>query len=96
VAHRSLPGSFSPACAQSLFTSQLNFISAHELMEPFDQHELDPKNLAQLPQVGKDTMIKTMLEIASDTDAPIVVTDGKGTLGVITKNALLRSLKIRL
>ena len=51
------------------------------------------RDLGASPRVAPDATLDALLDIATETDHPIVVADGAGPVGWIRKRALLRGIQ---
>jgi glycine betaine/proline transport system ATP-binding protein len=69
--------------------SRLGLVTARRIMLPID----GTHDLAAAPQVAPHATLDALLDIASDTDSPIVVADGSGPVGWISKRALIRGIQ---
>ncbi len=73
--------------------SRLKVVRAHAIMRPVDQHQAEAGPVpADAPRVGEGETLSTLIQLAIDTDAPIVVQDGGTDVGVIRRQDLLRTV----
>jgi glycine betaine/proline transport system ATP-binding protein len=75
--------------------SRLKLVYAHTIMQPIDAYRAThPEGLAGCSTAPEDADLNTLIDLAVDTDNPIVIVDGDGlTIGVVTKRALLRGIQ---
>jgi glycine betaine/proline transport system ATP-binding protein len=77
--------------------SRLKLVSAHRIMEPIDafRGRCGPGiDASACPRVRADCKLGEVIDIATETDDPIVVVDGAGRdIGVIDKCRLLKGIK---
>ncbi|NIA70378.1 betaine/proline/choline family ABC transporter ATP-binding protein [Pelagibius litoralis] len=77
--------------------SKLDLISAGKIMEPVQSFEsrngpIDPSGW---PIAHPDENLNQLVDISIDTNHPIIVTDQGRTVGIVTKQALLRGIQGR-
>jgi glycine betaine/proline transport system ATP-binding protein len=72
--------------------SRLSLVTAARIMQPINGSggELDTA-----PRVAPSATLDALVDIACDTDSPIVVADGGGLLGYISKRSLLKGIQGR-
>ena len=75
--------------------SRLKLVFAHTVMEPIDAYKAaGGDNLDGAPRVREDTDLDHLIDVAVETDSPIVVTDADDKdIGVITKADLLHGIQ---
>ncbi len=77
--------------------SRLNLLHARSVMEPIDAFASRTgtrPDAGDLPGVTSDSLLSEIIDMAAETDKPILVTDDSGTaVGIIDKRALLRGIK---
>lgn len=69
--------------------SRLKVVRAHAVMQPLDAYG-PPADDA--PRVSEDETLSTLIRMAIDADAPIVVRDGGQDVGVITRRDILQTV----
>ncbi len=73
--------------------SRLKVVRAHAVMQPIaeytDQH--GPLTDAS-PRIPEDESLSTLIHLAIDEDAPIIVTDNGADVGVITRSRILKTV----
>jgi len=72
--------------------SRLSLVTAARIMEPING---SGGELNAAPQVAPSATLDALVDIACDTEGPIVVADGKELLGRISKRGLLRGIQGR-
>jgi len=77
--------------------SKLDLISAGKIMEPVKAFEKrnGPIDLSDWPTAGPDESLNQLVDISTDTNHPIIVTDQGKAVGIVTKHALLRGIQGR-
>ena len=75
--------------------SRLKLVFAHSIMEPIEAYKANGHNsLDAAPRVTEDTDLDHLIDVAVETDGPMVVIDGdKKEIGVITKADLLHGIQ---
>ncbi|MDE0238812.1 MAG: glycine betaine/L-proline ABC transporter ATP-binding protein [bacterium] len=77
--------------------SRLNLLHARSLMEPIDvfaSRTGTRPDVGDLPKVGNDSLLSEIIDVAAETDQPILVTDENAIpVGIIDKRTLLRGIK---
>ena len=74
--------------------SRLGLVTAQKIMKPVDSLTADEQHrLMDAPKVAMDATLNDLVNLACDTDEPIVVMNGTETAGVITKRVLLRGIQ---
>jgi glycine betaine/proline transport system ATP-binding protein len=72
--------------------SRLSLVTAARIMQPINGPGRD---LSAAPRVAPTATLDALVDIACDTDSPIVVADGRGLLGYISKRSLLKGIQGR-
>jgi glycine betaine/proline transport system ATP-binding protein len=72
--------------------SRLSLVTAGRIMQPINGSGGD---LSTAPRVAPTATLDALVDIACDTDGPIVVTEGDGLLGYISKRSLLKGIQGR-
>jgi glycine betaine/proline transport system ATP-binding protein len=72
--------------------SRLSLVTAARIMQPINGSGGD---LSAAPRVAPTATLDALVDIACDTDSPIVVADGGGLLGYISKRSLLKGIQGR-
>ncbi len=74
--------------------SRINLIRAHSLITPMEQFVAEGGKVpADAVQMDEDATLKDMIDTATHRDGPIIVATRQGnTLGIVTKNDLLRGV----
>ena len=73
--------------------SRLKVVRAHAVMRPVAEHVAAHGPLpADTPRVNEDETLSALIQLAIDSDAPILVQDGGGDAGVITRADILRTV----
>jgi len=72
--------------------SRLSLVTAARIMRPINGSGGD---LSSAPRVAPTATLDALVDIACDTDGPIVVADGGGPLGCISKRNLLKGIQGR-
>ena len=74
--------------------STLKLVFAHTIMEPVDAYRPGPgEDLRLAPRTPHDTDLSALIDLATTTEHPIVITDGGADVGVVDKATLLRGIK---
>ena len=73
--------------------SRLKVVRAHAVMQPVEEHVAAGGTVpANGPRVHEDESLSTLIRLAIDEDAPILVEDGGTDVGVITRQDILRTV----
>ena len=73
--------------------SRLKVVRAHAVMQRLDQFKAGGgKITGKTPRVNESEALSTLIHMAIDDDAPIVVEDGGADVGVITRSDILRTV----
>ncbi|HEY9344147.1 MAG TPA: glycine betaine/L-proline ABC transporter ATP-binding protein, partial [Inquilinus sp.] len=72
--------------------SRLSLVTAARIMQPINGSGGD---LSAAPRVAPTATLDALVDIACDIDGPIVVADGGGPLGCISKRNLLKGIQGR-
>ena len=70
--------------------SKLKLVKAHSIMEPLDSYS-GPLDGAPRADEGAD--LDQLIDLAVNTELPVVITDGGQDVGVVTKPRLLRGIQ---
>jgi glycine betaine/proline transport system ATP-binding protein len=76
--------------------SRLKLVYAHTVMEPYDRWKANGGarvDDADCPVASLDTDLNGLVNLAVDTDNPILIREDGSTVGVVTKTALLRGIQ---
>ena len=74
--------------------STLKLVFAHRIMEPIDAYRLQPgEDLDLAPRVPHDMDLAGLIDLATATEQPVVVSDGGKDVGVVNKATLLKGIK---
>ena len=75
--------------------SRLKLVFAHSIMEPLEAYKANGHNsLDGAPRVAEDTDLDHLIDVAVETEGPMVVIDGdRKEIGVITKADLLHGIQ---
>lgn len=75
--------------------SRLKLVYAHTIMEPIDAFRAaGGASLDGSPRVREDRDLDHLINVAAETDSPIVIVDGEDKpIGVVTKKCLLRGIQ---
>ncbi len=75
--------------------SRLKLVFAHSIMEPIEAYKANGHDsLDSAPRVTEDTDLDHLIDVAVETEGPMVVIDGdKKEIGVITKADLLHGIQ---
>src|SRR5262245_16059812 len=74
--------------------SRLKLVAAGEIMEPIDGHR-DAFDLRLCPQANVMADLNTLVDLAAETDHPIVIVDDGREVGLVTKRQLFRGIQGR-
>ena len=72
--------------------SRLGLVTAARIMQPMNGSDID---VASAPRVPPGATLDALVDIACDTDSPIVVEDGTAAIGYISKRCLLKGIQGR-
>ncbi len=73
--------------------SRLKVVRAHAVMQPIERHRAEAGEIpADAPRVNESESLSTLIQLAIEEDAPILVEDGGTDVGVITRRDLLRTV----
>ncbi len=73
--------------------SRLKVVRAHAVMRPISEFKSKGGKIAKAtPRVNEGEALSTLIHMAIDDDAPIIVEDGGSDVGVITRRDLLRTV----
>ena len=73
--------------------SRLKVVRAHAVMTPLEQYQAAGGTVsADAPRVPESETLSTLIQLAIDNDAPILVTDDGRDVGVIQRQDLLRTV----
>lgn len=70
--------------------SKLKLVKAHSIMEPIESYQ---GNLEGAPVADHKADLDQIIDLAVNTDLPVVITDGGNRVGLITKPRLLRGIQ---
>jgi len=70
--------------------SKLKLVKAHSIMEPMETYG---GSLEGAPRADEGADLDQLIDLAVDTDLPVVITDGGSDVGVVTKPRLLRGIQ---
>lgn len=70
--------------------SKLKLVKAHSIMEPLESYQ---KPLDGAPRADHGADLDQLIDLAVNTDHPVVITDGGADVGVVTKPRLLRGIQ---
>ena len=74
--------------------SRLKLVAAGDIMEPIDSHVgLQGVNMRLCPRATIDDDLNALVDLAADTDLPIIVAVNGHDVGVVTKRRLLRGIQ---
>lgn len=75
--------------------SRLKLVFAHTVMRPVDAYRATHgEDLSGCPMAREDADLNTLIDLAVDSEKPIVIVNGDGqAIGVVTKQALLRGIQ---
>ena len=71
--------------------SRLKLVQAHTIMEPLES--LNGTSASGATRVSGDSDLDSLIDVAIDSDKPLIVTEGGNDVGVITKTTLLRGIQ---
>ena len=71
--------------------SRLKLVQAHTIMEPLES--LNGTSARGATRVSGDSDLDSLIDVAIDSDKPLIVTEGGNDVGVITKTTLLRGIQ---
>ncbi len=73
--------------------SRLKVVRAHAVMRPLAEHTADHGEPgADAPRVEESETLSTLIQMAIDAEAPIVVQDGGQDVGVVTRRDILQTV----
>ncbi len=73
--------------------SRLKVVRAHAVMQPLEKHTSGGKKIPKsTPRVNEGEALSTLIHLAIDNEAPIIVEDGGTDVGVITRADILRTV----
>ncbi|MCY4101199.1 MAG: glycine betaine/L-proline ABC transporter ATP-binding protein [Rhodobacteraceae bacterium] len=70
--------------------SKLKLVKAHSIMEPIESYQ---GNLEGAPVADHKADLDQIIDLAVNTDLPVIITDGGNRVGLITKPRLLRGIQ---
>ena len=70
--------------------SKLKLVKAHSIMEPIESYQ---GNLEGAPVADHKADLDQIIDLAVDTDLPVIITDSGNRVGLITKPRLLRGIQ---
>jgi glycine betaine/proline transport system ATP-binding protein len=70
--------------------SKLKLVKAHSIMEPLDKHE---GMLDGAPRAHEGADLDQLIDLAAETDLPVVITEGGVDVGFVTNSRLLRAIQ---
>ncbi|MEM8813349.1 MAG: glycine betaine/L-proline ABC transporter ATP-binding protein [Pseudomonadota bacterium] len=70
--------------------SKLKLVKAHSIMEPLESFN---GSLDTAPRASHEADLDQLIDVAVETDHPVVITDGGSDVGVVTKPTLLRGIQ---
>lgn len=70
--------------------SKLKLVKAHSIMEPLDKHV---GSLGGAPRADEGADLDQLIDLAVETDLPVVITEGGVDVGFVTKTRLLRGIQ---
>lgn len=75
--------------------SRLGLVHAKTVMQPIDEYRAQPDavDLTTSPTVWLSANLDQLIDVAADTDAPLVITENDQPVGVITKKKLLNAIR---
>ena len=74
--------------------STLKLIFAHTIMEKMDEYQLQSgDDLSKAIRTPHDTDLSGLIDLSTNTDQPIVITDDGKDIGVVNKITLLKGIK---
>ena len=73
--------------------SRLKVVRAHAVMQPLEKQTAGGKKIPKsAPRVNESEALSTLIHLAIDNEAPIIVEDGGTDVGVITRADILRTV----
>ena len=73
--------------------SRLKIVRAHAVMQPTEKHVSEVGSIPDdAPRVNEDEPLSRLIELAIDSETPIVVRDGGAEVGVITRKDILQTV----
>ena len=73
--------------------SRLKIVKAHAVMQPMDKHIASVGPIPEdAPEVNEDASLSELIELAINSDAPIIVQDNGQQAGVITRADILQTV----
>ncbi len=73
--------------------SRLKVVRAHAVMQPLAEYlAANAPPPANAPRVDENETLSALIRMAIDADTPILVEDGNGEIGVVTREGLLRTV----
>ena len=74
--------------------STLKLVFAHRIMEPIESYRPRPdEELEVAPRTSLRTDLSGLIDLATTTDQPIVITDGGQDVGIVNKTTLLKGIR---
>ncbi|MEM7537871.1 MAG: glycine/betaine ABC transporter, partial [Chloroflexota bacterium] len=75
--------------------SRLGLVHAETVMQPIDAYKAlpDALDLTGSPSVPLTANLDQLIDVAADTDAPLIITEHDQPVGVITKKNLLNAIR---
>ena len=70
--------------------SKLKLVKAHSIMQPLDKHK---GSLEGAPRADHGADLDQLIDLAVDTDLPVVITENGSDIGIVTKPRLLRGIQ---
>ena len=70
--------------------SKLKLVKAHSIMEPLDSHQ---GSLDGAPRADHGADLDQLIDLAVNTEQPVVITDGGTDVGIVTTSRLLRGIQ---
>lgn len=70
--------------------SKLKLVKAHSIMEPLDSFK---GSLKGAPRADEGADLDQLIDLAVNTEQPVVITDGGADVGIVTKPRLLRGIQ---
>jgi len=72
--------------------SRLKVVRAHAVMRPIEDYNAEHGAAVDAPRVQEDETLSTLIRMAIDADAPIVVQDKGADVGVVTRREILQTV----
>lgn len=73
--------------------SRLKVVRAHAVMQSLETYTSEIGEIpTDAPRVAEDESLSTLIHLAIDADAPIIVQDGGADVGVVTRSDILRTV----